>query len=150
MQYLAFLLAALFLAACSSAPPLRSQSQGVNRTHAAVPESQQSSLDSVVQFLLTSAASDFHAHGPSPMLRFRDVRIGHLITQGGDTLYVLCGHFHKAQDGARTDWIPFETIKTSGYEQNIGGPRFCQDSAFVWDKLDDLSSLLQTQFDSQE
>jgi hypothetical protein len=45
----------------------------------AAPESQTASLDSVVQFLITSAATDFRTHRPPDPGRFRDVRIGHVV-----------------------------------------------------------------------
>jgi hypothetical protein len=107
-------------------------------------------VDSVVHFLLASAAADFHTHGPSHILQFRDVRIGHVSNPNGGKLYVLCGQFLPARDGGKAEWIPFATIKTSGYEQYIGAQvaTFCKDSSIVWDKEDDLSSLLQSQLDS--
>lgn len=90
MRYLAAL--AIALTACSTAPDTRSPAD-------------------VVEFLLTSAATDLHTHGQSGPLRFRDVRIGHV-----DDHYMLCGQFQRGTG----EWIPFVTIKTSGYEQWIG------------------------------
>ena len=107
-------------------------------------------MDSVVQFLLTAAATDFHTHRPPDPLRFRDVRIGHLMTASGQGSYLLCGQFLAAQEGGKADWTPFVTIKTSGYEQWIGGQAtgFCQGSSVEWDKVGDLSSSLQSRLDS--
>ena len=91
MRYLAVLFATLVLAACSMAPVTCSESQAVSATQVLAPELQKASIDSVVQFLLTAAATDFHAHRPPDPIRFRDVRIGHVITPSGEKQYVLCG-----------------------------------------------------------
>ena len=150
MRYLAVLFATLVLAACSMAPVTRSESQAVSATQVLAPELQKASIDSVVQFLLTAAATDFHAHRPPDPIRFRDVRIGHVITPSGEKQYVLCGYFLPAQEGGKAEWTRFATIKTSGYEQWIGGQAaaFCQDSSVIWDKVSDLSSSLQSRLDS--
>jgi len=99
--------------------------------------------------LLASAATDFHAHGPS-LLGFHDVRFGHFVNPNGKTQYILCGQFLPAKDGAKAEWVPFATIKTSGYEQWIGtqATGFCQSSSVTWDNVGDLSSSLQNQFDT--
>ncbi|HET6671144.1 MAG TPA: hypothetical protein VFH15_13025 [Pyrinomonadaceae bacterium] len=150
MRYLVVLFATLFLAACSTAPATRSESPAVSPTQVPTPEVQKASIDPVVQFLLTSAATDFHTHGPSGPLRFREVRIGHVMTPSGEAQYRLCGQFLPAQEGGKAEWIPFATIKTSGYEQWIGAEaaRYCQGSSFIWDKEGDLSASLQTRLDS--
>ncbi|MBS1914066.1 MAG: hypothetical protein JST22_18915 [Bacteroidetes bacterium] len=107
-------------------------------------------MDSVVQFLLASAATDFHTHRPPDPLRFRDVRLGHIAVPGGEDQYMLCGQFLPAQEGGRAEWTPFATIKTSGYEQWIGAQAagFCQGSSVVWEQAADLSSSLQSRLDS--
>lgn len=63
---------------------------------------------------------------------------------------MLCGQFLGARDGGSVVWTPFATIKTSGYEQWIGGQatRFCQDSSVTWDTVGDLSSSLKSGLDS--
>ena len=139
MRYLAVLFATLGLAACSTASVTRSESQAVSPTR-----------DSVVRFLLTAAAADFHTHRPPDPVRFRDVRIGHVMTPSGEEQYMLCGQFLPAQEGGKAEWTPFATIKTSGYEQWLGAQaaRFCQGSSIIWDKVGDLSSSLQTRLDS--
>lgn len=130
MRYLPILFATLILAACSTAPV--------------------TNIDSVVQFLLTAAASDFHVHGPSGPVRFRDVRVGHVMSPGAGIQYRLCGQFLQAQEEGKSRWMPFATIKTSGYEQWIGAQAagWCQDSSVTWDKVGDLSSSLQNRLDS--
>lgn len=149
MRYLAFLLAALVLAACGTAPPTRSETPAASPTQSVATEPPRASIDPV-QFLLTSAATDFHTHGPAGPLRFREVRIGHVTTPSGEAQYRLCGQFLRAQEGGKAEWTPFATIKTSGYEQWIGADtaRYCQGSSFVWDEEGDLSSSLQSRFDS--
>jgi len=139
MRYLAVLFATLGLAACSTASVTRSESQAVSPTR-----------DSVVRFLLTAAAADFHTHRPPDPVRFRDVRIGHVMTPSGEEQYMLCGQFLPAQEGGKAEWTPFATIKTSDYEQWIGAQAagFCQGSTVIWDKVGDLSSSLQSRLAS--
>jgi hypothetical protein len=150
MRYLVFLFAALVLAACSATPVTRNQSQAVRSPQGVISESQKASMDSVVEFLLTSAATDFRTHGPYPILQFRDVRIGHDLTSDGTKVYTLVGQCLPAREGGKGAWTPFATIKTSGYEQYIGGQAvaFYQKSSFVWDEMGDLSSVLQSRLDS--
>jgi len=104
----------------------------------------------VVQFLLTSTATDFHAHRPPDPVRFRDVRVGYVVTPGGEKQYRLCGQFLPAKEAGKAEWTPFATIKTSGYEQYIGplAAGFRQDPSVIWDNVDDLSSSLQSRLDS--
>ena len=150
MRYLAVLFATLVLAACSTAPARRSESQAVSPAQVLAPELQKASIDSAVQFLLTAAATDFHTHRPPDPVRFRDVRIGHVMTPSGEEQYLLCGQFLPAQEGGKAEWTPFATIKTSGYEQWIGAQaaNFCQGPSVVWDTEGDLSSSLQSRLDS--
>lgn len=139
MRYLAILFATLCLAGCGTAPATGGESQSASLT-----------TDPVLQFLITAAATDFHTHRPSYPLRFRDVRMSHVMTPTGEEQYMLCGDFLPAQQGGKAEWTPFATIKTSGYEQWIGAQAagFCQGSAVVWDKAGDLTSALQSRFDS--
>ena len=150
MRYLAVLFSILVLASCSTAPVTRSGSPAVNPAQVLTPEPQKASIDPVVQFLLTAAATDFHTHRPPDPVRFRDVRIGHVTSRTGEEQYMLCGQFLPAQEGGNPAWTTFATIKTSGYEQWIGAQAvgFCQRSTVVWDKEGDLSPLLQSRLDS--
>lgn len=137
MRCPAVLLATLALAACGTAPVTRRDSQAAS--------------PAVVQFLLTSAATDFHTHRPPDPVRFRDVRIGHVKTSSGETQYMLCGQFLPAQEAGNDEWTPFVTIKTSGYEQYIGAQAeasYCQRPSVVWDMEGDLATLLQSRLDS--
>jgi len=141
---------AVLLAACGAAPAPRSDSQSPSSAQELPPKQQKTSLDSVEQFLLTSAATDFRAHNPPTPSRFRAVRIGHVMTPSGDAQYMLCGEFLPIQEGGKAAWTPFATIKTSGYEQWIGAQSaaFCQGPSVIWDEEGDLSSSLQSKFDS--
>ena len=107
-------------------------------------------MDPAVQFLLTAAATDFHTHRPPYPVRFRDVRIGHVMTPGGEEQYMLCGQFLPAQETGDAEWTAFATIRTDPYEQWIGAQAsaWCQQTSITWDEEGDLSSLLQSQLDS--
>jgi hypothetical protein len=139
MRYPAILVTTLVLAACGSGPGMRSNS-----------DRQTASVDSVAQFLIAAAATDFHAHRPPDPARFRDVRVGHANAPGEEEHYRLCGQFLPAQEEGKAEWTPFVTIKTSGYEQYIGAQAagFCQDLSVTWDPVGDLSSSLQSRLDS--
>jgi hypothetical protein len=149
MTYVAIVFAGFAFAACGTAPAQRSEAQQQSPTQTATPE-QKAFLDSVTQFLLTSAANDFHSHGPTDPVRFRDVRLGHVIALTGKEQYFLCGQFLPEQQDNRGEWTTFATVQTSGYEQWIGAQAeaFCQSSSVIWDDIGDLSSSLQSQLDS--
>lgn len=103
----------------------------------------------LVQFLLSSAADDFRSHPPEPA-RFRNVRLGHTTDPNGEKQYRICGEFLPRQEDGKADWTPFVTIKTSGYEQYIGGPgemAYCSDKV-TWNKEGDLTAALQGKYDS--
>ncbi len=150
MRYLAVLFATLVLAACSTAPVTHTESRTASPAQAPAPELQNASTDSAVQFLLAAAAADFHAHRPPDPVRFRDVRIGHVLAPTGEKQYRLCGEFLPAQVAGKAEWTPFATVRTSGYEQWIGAQAagYCQGSSVIWDKVGDLSSLLRSRLDS--
>ncbi len=149
MRHLVVAFATLLLAACSTAPSPRHASPAASPAPARAPERRASAPDSVVQFLLTAAATDFHAHRPPDPARFRDVRVGRVVTSAGEEQYMLCGQFLPAQ-AANPEWTPFATIKTSDYEHWIGARAadFCRGSSVIWDQRGDLSSSLQDKLDS--
>ena len=150
MRVLAVLFATLVLAACGTPPGPRSESQAASSTQVPAPSLQKAAIDPVVQFLLNAAATDFHTHRPPDRVRFRDVRIGHVMTPGGAEQYMLCGEFLPAPGGGKAEWTPFATIKTSGYEQwnGVRAAGFCQGASVIWDTEGDLSSSLQGRLDS--
>jgi len=137
-----FLIAFLVFAACCTTPVSPSQTQ------AASPGDP--STDSPMEFLLRSAASDFHAHHPPVVERFRHVRFGHVTIPAGAKQYQLCGEFLPQQREGKAEWTSFATIKTSGFEQYLGSQAasWCQRSRFVRDGSEDLSSTLQNRLDS--
>jgi hypothetical protein len=150
MRYLEVALVTVLLAACGTPPGARSASQVASATQPNAPQQQDASPASVAQQLLAAAAADFHNHRPPYPDRFRDVRFGHVLTASGEAQYLLCGQFLPVQEGGQTQWTPFATIKTSGYEQWLGAQAtvFCQSSSVIWDNEGDLSSSLQSRLDT--
>jgi hypothetical protein len=133
MRSPAALLSTLVLVACT-APATRAQPRTT-------------STDAPVDFLLTSAAADFHTHRPPYPARVRAVRIGYATTPEGTRRYMLCGAF--LAQGGNGEWTPFATIKTSGYEQWLGtqAAGFCGSPSIVWVE-GDFSPALQSRLDS--
>jgi hypothetical protein len=138
MRSLVALLTTFVLVACGTAPTTRDPSNPPN-----------ASMNPAVEFLLTSAATDFHTHRPPYPARFRDVRSGYLMAPDGTRQYRLCGEFLPAQEGSEAEWTPFVTIKTSGYEQWLGSQAlsYCNRPSMTWD-MGDLSSSLQSRLDA--
>jgi hypothetical protein len=137
----------LLIASNTNAIPRR-QIEGFSPVRATSQEEQKESKDTPLEFLLTSAASDFHAH-QSHTTYFRKVHFGRGKTAEGGTQYILCGQFQDREAKDKAEWMSFVTIKTSGYEQYIGdsAANLCKRPSVVWDK-EDLSSSLQSRFDS--
>jgi hypothetical protein len=150
MKYFAIICAALFLFAGSTTLSAQGATRPKGSAQAADHAPEKARLDSIVQFLITSAANDFHAHGPAGPLRFRKVRLGHILTPEGANQYRMFGQFLQTEKSAKSLWTGFATIKTSGYEQWIGSQAssFTQDPSFRWDKTGDLSKRLQSLYDS--
>jgi hypothetical protein len=71
-----------------------------------------------------ASATDFRVHRPLYVIRFRDVRFGHVMTPAGAKEYLLCGEFLPAQREGKAAWTLFATIKTSSYEQWQGVQAF--------------------------
>ena len=140
----------LVLASCSTTPACQGQSQAATPGQGLASEGSNPSTDSSMEFLLRSAATDFHAHQPPVVERFRNVRFGHVMTPAGAKQYQLCGEFLPQQREGKAKWTPFATIKTSGFEQYLGvqAASWCQHSQFVQDGKRDLSSTLQNRLDS--
>jgi len=84
--------------------------------------------DTIVQFLIVSAAYDFRKHQPPTPLDFRNVKIGYITSSNNEKIYVLCGEFLSKENN---EWVEFTTIKTSGYEQYLGKTQYCQDATMV-------------------
>jgi len=150
MRNLVIILVAFLFVSCINAPVTRTESSSVSSTQGVTHEPEKTSVDSVQQFLLAVAASDFYAHGPTSIIRFREVRFRYLVSPKGEKTYLLCGEFLSEKKPAIHEWTPFVTIKTDPYEQWIGGQAatYCQGSSPASEKQDDLSSSLQSRFDS--
>ena len=97
----------------------------------------------VQEFLLTSAASDFAAHGQQPD-KVRNVHMRFSEQDTGERIYLLCGEFLPAST-VGAGWTHFATIKTAHYEQWIGGmaETHCAHALPLSAGGDDLSSALQ-------
>ncbi len=115
-------------------------------------EGQNAFTDPPLQFLLATASDEFRTHRPPSPVRFRDVRFGHMIDPAGAKHYLLCGEYLPAPDQDKAGWTPFATINTSGYEQWLGGQAagYCRRPTVVWHNEGDLSSALQSRFDSRQ
>jgi hypothetical protein len=94
--------------------------------------------------LIAFAASDFAAHGPRPD-GFRNVDLRYRENDLGARSYMLCGQ-SRVSSGPKPDWVDFATIKTSSYEQWIGGHAtdMCARAVPVPADGKDLSSALQS------
>ena len=84
--------------------------------------------DTVVQFLITSAANDFRNHKPPTPVDFRNVKIGYLKSRNSEKTFIMCGEFLSQENN---EWVEFATIKTSGYEQYLGKTQYCQDATMI-------------------
>lgn len=100
--------------------------------------------DADVEFLIASAVKDFRAHGPKFVSKFRNVRVGRIPVSEGELNSLMCGEFENDKKG----WDKFATIKTSDYEQWIGGGGFCENVSVQWDADRDLTAELQKRFDA--
>lgn len=149
MRHLALIVSIVVVTACKTNAIPESQSKASHPIQVVTLEQQEVSKDLAIQFLLTAAATDFHAHPPAHTISFRNVRIGHVKTPDGENQYMLCGEFLPLQADGKAEWTPFATIKTSGYEQWLGDQALglCQRRSAIWDK-GDLSSSLQSRFNA--
>ena len=149
MKFLAILLSAFFFAACTGAPTVITNSDSTANAQTPAVVATNNDATGPVEFLLSSAASDFHEHGPKGPLQFRNVRAGHVRGSDGKDQYLMCGEFVRTEEGAKNGWTKFATIKTSGYEQYIGDNIYCQKTDVVWTE-GDLSSSLQSKLDAMK
>jgi hypothetical protein len=97
----------------------------------------------VVEFLVTSAAKDFKASGGNPPAAIRAARIGY-FAESGKGNFLLCGSF-KSGPGTQQKWTHFATIKTSDYEQWIGGTAkaYCEQRIIKWYQGDHSTTVMQ-------
>jgi hypothetical protein len=151
MKLIAVLMTIVALAACGTAPVARGPSgaAAVGKDPVATRSTATSAADSAEEFLLASAATDFHIHRPPTPSRFRHVRLGHRVQSDGARQYLLCGEFLPMQSDGKAEWTHFATIRTSGYEQWMGAQAadLCQQATILWGVDGDLSSSLQRRLD---
>ena len=102
------------------------------------------SLDSAVNFLLNAAAGDFQKNQLSLPVKFRNMKVGHIVKADGEKQYIMCGEFLPKDKEEKNEWISFATIRTMDYEQWIGNQSvtFCEDKSVKWEKGGDLASEL--------
>lgn len=115
----------LWVSAIISCTPAR---RNEGESHSVVTTEKENVPDSIVQFLLHSASSDFLEHQPPTPIDFRNVKIGYIKSPDNQKIFLLCGDFLSQED---RKWTGFTTIKTSGYEQYIGDTQYCKDAIIV-------------------
>ena len=96
-----------------------------------------------LEFLLASAAREFKSSAAHRPTAIRNTRFGFLPDSNGG-YFVLCGSF-SLMAGGKPNWTDFATVKTSDYEQWIGGAAtsFCSQKAIKWHPGDKSAVLLQ-------
>jgi hypothetical protein len=93
VRVLASIVFMLVLGACQTNSTRRSESNALRPAQALAAEQKEVAGEIPVQFLLTAAATDFHAQHRSHTLEFRNVQIGHEMNPAGKMQYILCGQF---------------------------------------------------------
>jgi hypothetical protein len=96
-----------------------------------------------IEFLVASSAKDFKASDAGRPTAIRGARVGY-FAESGKGVYLLCGSF-KSGTGSQAQWTPFATIKTSDYEQWLGGSAksYCEQRSIKWFPGDHSSALEQ-------
>ncbi|MDD5360783.1 MAG: hypothetical protein PHN88_01520 [Ignavibacteria bacterium] len=125
LLYLAAIFLTLLMACNTQVKEKDSRTNTSNNT--TKPESKESIPDSVIQFLINSAAMDFNEHQAGKIIDVRNVKAGY-TTSGDRKSYLVCGEFLSKE---KNEWDQFTTIKTSGYEQYLGRNIYCQDATFT-------------------
>ena len=105
-----------------------SNNKGENKDSTNIISENEAIPDTVVRFLITSAADDFRNHQPPTPVDFRNVKIGYIKSTNNEKIFILCGEFLSQEN---KEWVEFTTIKTSGYEQYIGKTQYCQEATMV-------------------
>jgi hypothetical protein len=96
-----------------------------------------------VEFLLASAAKEFRSASSARPVSFRQVVVGYL-SEAGQGSYILCGGF-QSTESKPAEWIKFATIKTSDYEQWLGGlaESLCSSKKVKWYSGNHSATLMQ-------
>ena len=153
MRSLLVLIAALAAFGCSPALVRPSEGSAAMPALPARSGTHDASRAHKMEFLLASAAADFQSHPPGgARLRFQNVRLGSLGTSEGTLRYMLCGSFSSDESRLSDGTTPFVTVDSpggpNGYQQLLGANSMCTDPAATFDSTSDLTSALQSRFDS--
>lgn len=152
MRHLLVFIAALITMGCSAAGVRDGEGAVMHSKPSIGVNSHKASVTATTEFLLASAAKDFRAHAPTEALRFYNVRIGYFTTSEGSMRYMLCGEFASDQGSGHEERTSFVTIDSpggpNGYQQLLGGNSVCDDRSANFGSASDLSSSLQSRFDS--
>ena len=154
MRFFAILIAALTILPCGTAIARHGEGAKIKSATTIITNTHGTSVASTEEFLLRSAAADFHAHPPAKHLHFYNVRLGYSITPERKKKYMLCGEFLSDSDSDHGERAFFMTIDSpggpNGYDQFLGGEviDLCGKPSVAWSDLGDLSSSLQGIFDS--
>ena len=140
----------IFLVSCNSKTNNKNISSKDSLESTSLTERQNSSLDSIVLFLLDASAKDFHDNQPPIPVNFRNVQVRNLIGQNSENNYMICGQFLDKEKQSKDEWTYFATLKTDPYEQWIGSHAltYCQNSKAISYKINDLSLALKNRIDS--
>ena len=151
MRCLLILTTTLTIVACSPAA-VRNDKSATTQLTALIQN--EASEAGTMEFLVRSAAADFRAQTPSRNLNFQNVRLGYLASPEGQIKYMLCGEFLKNLDIQQNERGFFMTIDSpggpNGYNQLLSGKAIstCDNPSVTWSGAGDLSSSLQSRFDS--
>jgi len=127
IRLFAFLLIVIFITSCNFS---NKKDNSNNSVGVSTSSEKETVPDSIVQFLIASAAKDFHSHHPPTAIDFRKIEIGYLLSSKNDKTFILCGEFLSEEE---KEWNKFATMKTEGYEQHLGlqALPYCQEANFV-------------------
>lgn len=147
---ISLLVVAIFLVSCNIRTDNKINSSKDSLDSTGLMERQNTSLDSVVYFLLEASAKDFHDNQVPAPVDFRNVQVKYLPGSKKENIYLICGEFLVKDNQDKAEWTSFTTIKTDPYEQWIGSSAltYCREAKKLPYKLNDLSSALKNRLDS--
>ena len=150
LMSMSILIFTLFLTSCNSRSGNDIHSSKGTSDSISLAETQNTSLDSIVHFLLDASAKDFHDNQPPTPVSFRNIKVRNLIGPNEENHFMICGEFLTKDNHNKEVWTHFATIKTDPYEQWIGSNAlmYCQDSKEISYTKIDLSIVLKNRFDS--
>ena len=147
---ISILIFTLLLTSCNSRSKNKIHSSKGSSDSISLTETQTTSQDSIVQFLLDAAAKDFRDHQPPVPSGFRNVQFKYLTKPDEEKTYILFGQFLSQDNQNKEEWTHFATIKTDPYEQWVGSNAlaYSQDSKEITYTKIDLSIALKSRYDS--